>query len=147
MRPSIGIGVLLVALGALFSFIASSLLGTAGAGFNSFASSFGAILFLFAASVLLGIGAGLVISWFADFARTLVSFTIKICFGLAFFFVGLGIAVASRNWLLAIHIIFACTIGGITLVILAFATLVSGAVKGTAAVAKNVERKIRKKAK
>lgn len=147
MRSSIGVGLLLVALGLLFSFVATSLMGTGSIGFDSFASSFGAVLFLFTASVMLGIGVGMVIHWFADFANTMAAFIIKVFFGLAFFFIGAGLAFASQNWWLGVHVLFACVVTSMTLFILAFGGLVGGAVKGTAAVAKRVGKKVSKKVK
>ena len=147
MRSSIGAGVLLVALGLLFSFVATSLMGTGTLGMDSFASSFGAIFFLFAASVMVGIGLGLLIHWFADFANTGAAFVIKLFFGLAFFFVGAGLALATRNWWFGIHVLFGCVVTSITLFILAFGGLVGGAVKETAAVARSVRKKISKRSK
>lgn len=147
MRSSIWLGVLLLALGGLFSWVASTLMGIAGEGFEFFASSFGAVLFVFVASLLLGVGAALVIQWLADFAHTILASTIKIVCAIALFFIGLGLAIASRNWWIAIHLFFACVIASITLFILSFATLVGGAVKGTEAVARKVRKKIRAKRK
>ena len=145
MRSSLGLGISLVALGVLCSFVATSLMGSAGAGFTFFASSFGAVLFLFAASVLFGLGVAFMIHWFADLAGTFVALIVQAVFGLGFFFTGLGLAIGSRNWWFAIHAFFACTVASITLFFLAFTTLVHRAVRGTKSVAYQVSKKLHSK--
>ncbi|MEM3154743.1 MAG: hypothetical protein QW165_04230 [Candidatus Woesearchaeota archaeon] len=127
MRVSLWIGIIVLALGIVLSYLADALIDTVTSGvLQTTAVLVAAILFVIFSAAMLGTGAGLVIHWIIGFATHWKAFAAEIILSFAIFFVGIGATIMSGNVWTGVQVFFTFFIASITLLALSFNNLFGG---------------------
>jgi len=102
MRISWITGIILFALGLLFSYMADALIKTpAETMMATFAANFAVVLFVIFSAIMLGVGAGLILQWLLGFAEKWKAALAGIMLAVIALFVGIGASiglVVSNGW-------------------------------------------------
>lgn len=131
MRVSLWIGIVILAVGIVLSYLADALIDTVTAGvLQTTAVLVAAILFVVFSATMLGAGAGLVIHWIIGFATHWKAFIAEIILAFATFFVGIGATIMSGNLWTGVQVFFTFFIASMTLFIMSFANLYGGISSG-----------------
>lgn len=146
MRVSIWIGLPVLALGILFSYLAKAIIQTpAITQLQTAAFITATVIFLLISAIFLGSGAAMVIHWIAGFVRHFKAFVAEIFLSFAVFFVGIGVTIMSRNGWQALHLFFTFLTGSMTLFFLSFISLFGSLKEGFTLWTKRFKKAVKKR--
>jgi len=142
MRVSIWIGLPILGLGVLLSYLADAMIATQTiTPIQTAAAILAAVLFVLFSASLLGLGAGLVVHWIIGFASEWKAFGAELVLSFATFFIGIGATAMSSNAWQGLQIFFTFFAASLTIFLLSFVSLFGGVMIGMKTSAKYIKKR------